>query len=121
MLRPKPATIQQVSVLKFDSIIDVHTPEEFLLDHIPGAINYPVLSNEERIMVGILHKTSPFEARRIGASIISRNVANILENECSKHPKTWKPLIYCWRGGLRSGSLAIVSAPIIISSILSLL
>jgi tRNA 2-selenouridine synthase len=112
MLRPKPVCITQFSDYKFNTVIDVRSPAEFEIDHIPGSINCPVLNNEERIIIGTLHKESPFEARRLGAAIISRNVANILENELSTYQKNWKPLIYCWRGGLRSGSLAIVMAQV---------
>lgn len=112
MLRPKSATIDQVPILQFGTIIDVRTPAEFAQDHIPGSINLPVLSNDERIQIGTLHKDFPFEARRLGAALISRNVAKILEDELGSHVKSWKPLIYCWRGGLRSGSLAIVMAQV---------
>ena len=112
MLRPKSATIDQIPTLRFGAIIDVRTPAEFTQDHIPGSINLPVLTDDERIRIGTLHKHSPFEARRLGAALISRNVAKILEDEFGSHIKSWKPLIYCWRGGLRSGSLSIVLAQV---------
>jgi tRNA 2-selenouridine synthase len=112
MMRPKMAIVSDISSSGFDLIIDVRTPDEYEQDHLPGAVNYPVLDNEQRILIGTLHKHSPFEARRLGAALISRNVSNILEHELSTHQKQWKPLIYCWRGGLRSGSLAIVMAQV---------
>ena len=90
----------------FDVIIDVRTPTEFALDHLPGAINCPVLSNEERVIVGTLYKQeSPFAARQRGAQFISRNIALHLEKEFEGKPKDWQPLIYCWRGGMRSGAM----------------
>jgi tRNA 2-selenouridine synthase len=90
----------------FDEIIDVRTPAEYLLDHIPGAVNYPVLSNEERIIVGTKYKQeSSFEAKKLGATLIARNIANHIETEFSKRPKNWRPLIYCWRGGKRSSAM----------------
>ncbi len=90
----------------FDVIIDVRTPAEFALDHLPGAINCPVLSNEERVVVGTLYKqVSPFAARQRGAQFISRNIALHLEKEFEGKPKGWQPLIYCWRGGMRSGAM----------------
>jgi tRNA 2-selenouridine synthase len=90
----------------FDEIIDVRTPAEYLLDHIPGAVNYPVLSNEERIIVGTKYKQeSSFEAKKLGATLIARNIANHIEAEFSKRPKNWRPLIYCWRGGKRSSAM----------------
>ena len=94
----------------FDAIIDVRTPDEFTDDHIPGAINLPVLSNEERITVGTLHKQNAFQGRRLGATLISRNIADFLEGFLSDKPPSWSPLVYCWRGGQRSGSLARVMA-----------
>jgi tRNA 2-selenouridine synthase len=91
---------------QFDAIIDVRTPAEFALDHLPGAINCPVLSNEERVIVGTLYKqVSPFAARQRGAQFISRNIAQHLEKQFEGKPKDWQPLIYCWRGGMRSGAM----------------
>jgi tRNA 2-selenouridine synthase len=91
---------------QYDVIIDVRTPAEFALDHLPGSINCPVLSNEERVIVGTLYKqVSPFAARQRGAQFISRNIALHLEKEFEGKPKDWQPLIYCWRGGMRSGAM----------------
>ena len=93
----------------FDEIIDVRTPAEFAEDHIPGAINCPVLSDEERVTVGTLHaQASPFEARRLGAALISKNIARHLQERFYDRPKSWKPLIYCWRGGQRSSAMNII-------------
>ena len=95
----------------YDAIIDVRTPLEFADDHIPGAINIPVLSDEERVVVGTLHKQNAFEGRRLGASLISQNIArHFKDSVLAEKPASWSPLIYCWRGGQRSGSLARVMA-----------
>lgn len=97
----------------FDEIIDVRTPAEFADDHIPGAINCPVLSNEERITVGTLYKqVSPFEARKVGAALVAKNIAHHIESNFHAHPKSWKPLVYCWRGGQRSGAMSIILAQV---------
>jgi tRNA 2-selenouridine synthase len=97
----------------FDEIIDVRTPAEFAEDHIPGAINCPVLSNEERVIVGTLYKqVSPFEARKVGAALIAKNIAHHLQTRSRDHPKSWRPLVYCWRGGQRSGAMSIVLAQV---------
>lgn len=97
----------------FDEIIDVRTPAEFAEDHIPGAINCPVLSDEERITVGTLYKqVSPFEARKVGAALIAKNIAHHLQTRFHAHPKSWRPLIYCWRGGQRSGAMSIILAQV---------
>ena len=93
----------------YDMIIDVRTPAEFALDHIPGAVNFPVLSNEERVVVGTTYKqVSPFEAKKMGAAMISRNVARHIEEQMLDKPKEWRPLIYCWRGGQRSGAMQVI-------------
>jgi tRNA 2-selenouridine synthase len=90
---------------QFDAIIDVRSPAEFALDHIPGAINYPVLNNEERAQIGTLYKqVSPFAAKKLGAAMVSRNIAQHLEQSMIDNPREWRPLIYCWRGGERSGA-----------------
>ena len=94
---------------QFDAIIDVRSPAEFALDHIPGSINYPVLNNEERAKIGTLYKqVSPFAAKKLGAAIVSRNIAQHLEQSMLDHPREWRPLIYCWRGGERSGAFTHV-------------
>ncbi|MFD1558054.1 tRNA 2-selenouridine(34) synthase MnmH [Paraburkholderia silviterrae] len=97
------ATLSQLG--EFDEIVDVRTPLEYAEDHVPGAINAPVLSNEERVIVGTLYKDSPFEATRVGAAIAARNIAMHLDTTFADRPRNWRPLIYCWRGGKRSGSM----------------
>ena len=89
---------------------DVRSPAEFALDHVTGAKNIPVLSDEERDEVGRLYKTNPFRARKLGAAIIATNVANLLRHDLADQDGTLHPLIYCWRGGLRSQSIATILA-----------
>lgn len=99
--------------MEFDEIIDVRSPSEFKLDHIPGARNYPVLDDEERVKVGTLYtQESPFLAKKIGAAIVSHNIARHLESSFLDKPKTWRPLVYCWRGGKRSGAMAHILSEI---------
>lgn len=96
-----------------DTIIDVRSPAEFAEDHLPGAVSAPVLDDRERAHVGqIWHRDSPFQARRIGAAIVSRNIARMLDNDFSARPPDWRPLVYCWRGGDRSGALAGILASV---------
>jgi tRNA 2-selenouridine synthase len=93
----------------FDEIIDVRSPSEFADDHIPGAINCPVLDDAQRAQVGTIYKQiSPFEAKKIGAALVSANIARHLQEQFLDRPRSWKPLIYCWRGGDRSGSMTTV-------------
>lgn len=88
-----------------DTVIDVRSPAEYAEDHVPGAINLPVLNNEERAEVGTIYvQQSPFLARKIGAAMVFRNAANHIEHSLSHHDGGWRPLVYCWRGGQRSGS-----------------
>ena len=89
--------------------IDVRSPAEFAIDHLPGAVNLPVLTDDERKQVGTLHaQDSAFAARRMGAALVARNIAHIVDTHCATMPRDWAPVIYCWRGGKRSASLAHV-------------
>lgn len=93
----------------FDEIIDVRTPLEYADDHVPGARNAPVLDNEERALIGTMYKqVSPFEASRAGAALVARNIARHLETTFADRPQGWRPLVYCWRGGKRSGSMTLM-------------
>ncbi len=92
-----------------DAVIDVRSESEFADDHLPGAISCPVLDDAERAEVGTLYvQVSPFEARRRGAVLVARNIARHLEQRFAGEPRTWRPLVYCWRGGERSAAFAMV-------------
>ena len=98
---------------RFDELIDVRSEREFADDHLPGAINRPVLHDAERAEIGTLYKqVSPFNARRRGAVLVARNIATIVETQLEAKPRDWKPLVYCWRGGQRSAALTHVLARI---------
>lgn len=91
---------------QFDTLIDARSPAEFALDHIPGALNCPALDDEERRIVGTLYKQQgAFEARRVGGALVAANLARHLREHFADRPPGWKPLVYCWRGGMRSGSM----------------
>ena len=93
----------------FDTLIDARSESEYAEDRLPGAENWPSLTDEERRIVGTEYKqVSPFVARKRGAALVARNVARHIEQEVMDKPKDWQPLVYCWRGGKRSGSLALV-------------
>ncbi len=101
--------IAELADAPFDEIIDVRSPAEFAEDHLPGAISLPVLSNAERARVGTIYKQdSPFTARKTGAAIISRNIAAHLDTHFAGKPRDYRPLVYCWRGGQRSGAMGII-------------
>lgn len=93
----------------FSAIIDARSENEYAEDHLPGARNWPSLHNEERHVIGTLYKqVSPFEAQKRGAALVATNIAGHIQRELTDTPKSWQPLVYCWRGGKRSGSLAMV-------------
>jgi tRNA 2-selenouridine synthase len=98
-----PTTVADIA--DFKVLIDVRSPAEFALDHLPGAINCPVLDDEERQIVGTTYvQVSAFEARKIGGAMVARNIARHLDEQFRDKPRDWRPLVYCWRGGMRSSS-----------------
>ncbi len=87
----------------------MRSPSEFEIDHVPGAISLPVLDDKERARVGKLYKhASSFDAKKLGAALVARNIAKHIEMQLVTRPSNWRPLVYCWRGGNRSASLAYV-------------
>ena len=93
----------------FDAVIDARSESEFAEDHLPGAVNWPVLNDAERAAIGTEYKQlSAFDARKRGAALAALNIAHHLQSHVMPLPRTWRPLVYCWRGGQRSGSLAMV-------------
>jgi HEAT repeat protein/rhodanese-related sulfurtransferase len=97
----------------YDEVIDARSTGEFAEDHLPGAVNLPVLSDIERAEVGtIYHQIGAFEARRDGAALVSRNIARHLAGHLADKGKDYRPLVYCWRGGMRSHGFATVLAAI---------
>ena len=108
-LHPLSASQAMAQLATFDAVIDARSELEFAEDHLPGAQNWLSLNNEERVRVGTLYKqVSPFEAQKRGAAMVAANIAQHIERHVLDLPKSWQPLVYCWRGGKRSGSLALV-------------
>ncbi|HAT30920.1 MAG TPA: tRNA 2-selenouridine(34) synthase MnmH [Janthinobacterium sp.] len=98
---------------EFDAIIDARSPSEYALDHLPGAINCPVLDDAQRITVGTMYKqVNAFEAKKVGAAMVAKNIGQHIETLWLDKPRGWQPLIYCWRGGNRSGAMAHILAKI---------
>ena len=105
----KRVKFSDIHIHDFDNVIDVRSPLEFEDDRIPGSINLPVLSNAEREMIGTMYKQkSKFEAKKLGASIVSKNISDHLKDYLYNKNRDWLPLIYCWRGGQRSYALATI-------------
>ncbi len=104
-----PQPLDFAALGNFDAIIDTRSPAEYALDHIPGALNCPVLDDFEREQVGTLYKqTSRFDAKKLGAAWVARNIARHIEDQFQDKPKNWRPLVYCWRGGARSAAMTHV-------------
>jgi tRNA 2-selenouridine synthase len=93
---------------EFDAVIDVRSPSEFADDHIPRAINLPVLDDAERARVGALYASAPFDARRVGAALVAAHLDEHLRGALADKPPAWRPLVNCWRGGMRSGAMVQV-------------
>lgn len=93
----------------FSTIIDARSEGEYAEDHLPGAVNWPSLNDEERRIVGTRYKQiNQFEAKKLGAALVAKNIAAHIQREVLDKPREWQPLVYCWRGGKRSGSLALI-------------
>ena len=110
----RPAVLATVAQLAgFDEIIDTRSESEFAADHVSGAVNCPVLNDEERARIGTIYKQcSPFEARKLGAALASGNISRHLRERFLDRPRAWRPLVYCWRGGQRSAAFAHVLSEI---------
>lgn len=97
----------------YDAIIDARSESEYAQDRLPGAVNWPSLHDDERVRVGTLYQqVNPFEARKLGAALVARNIADHIDAHGEHMPRDWQPLLYCWRGGQRSSALATVLAQI---------
>ncbi|HEX2543847.1 MAG TPA: tRNA 2-selenouridine(34) synthase MnmH [Ramlibacter sp.] len=108
-VKPIAAADAMARLADFDAVIDARSESEYAEDRMPGAINWPSLDDAQRHEVGTLYKqVSPFDARKRGAALVAANIARHIEREVMDKPKGWKPLVYCWRGGQRSGSLSLV-------------
>jgi tRNA 2-selenouridine synthase len=94
-------------VSRFDTVVDCRSPAEYAEDHLPGAISAPVLDDAERATIGTLYKrASPFDAKKLGAALVAKNVARHIETLFAGKGREWRPLVYCWRGGKRSAAMA---------------
>lgn len=94
---------------RFSAVIDARSEGEYAEDRLPGAVNWPSLHDEERKIVGTQYKQiSQFEAKKLGAALVAKNIAEHIQRDVLDKPREWQPLVYCWRGGKRSGSLALI-------------
>lgn len=88
--------------------IDLRSPGEYELNHIPGAVNIPLFNNEERAEIGTIYKqVGQKEARWRAMEIVSPKLPSILGEIKKISESGKKPLLYCWRGGMRSRTTAL--------------
>jgi tRNA 2-selenouridine synthase len=106
--------IQSISIADFmemgDSLplADVRTPAEFAHGHIPGALNIPLFSNEERVRVGTTYKQAGREAAvLLGFDLTGSKWSGFIREACGFAPEN-KLAVHCWRGGMRSEAMAWV-------------
>ena len=103
------SSLAELMQAPFDEIIDVRSPSEFAEDHLPGALNLPVLDDEERARVGTIYKQeSAFLARKVGGALVAKRAGANIEAHLMDRPGSYRPLVYCWRGGMRSGAFATI-------------
>ncbi len=88
------------------TVLDVRTPKEFEQGRLPGSSNFPIFSNDERHEVGICYKQKGRdEAVKLGLEFVGPKLSGFVadaEQLCDGRTAT----LYCWRGGMRSGSMA---------------
>ena len=106
-------SIADILSLPYDEVIDTRSPGEYAEDHVPGAVNLPSLDNDERARVGTVYvQDSRFKARRMGAALVAKNAAAHLQTYLADKPADYRPLVYCWRGGMRSNAIALIYSQI---------
>jgi tRNA 2-selenouridine synthase len=77
------------------------SPAEYAEDHILRAISAPVLDDAERAKVGTLYKQASVRSRKMGAALSPRTFPSTSRSSSATKPKSWHPLVYCWRGERR--------------------
>lgn len=104
---PTPIDIDQfIKLSETYPVLDVRTPAEYEQGHIPGAINLPLFTNEERIVVGTLYKQKGKQTAVLkGLEIVGPKLQEYVK-EAIKLNRDGNFLVHCWRGGMRSSSMA---------------
>jgi len=95
-----------LSMAKNIPVIDVRSPSEYLKGHIPGALNLPLFSDDERVKVGTLYvRSGKGDAYLLGLEIVGPKLKSFAE-EVKQLAVNQQLLVHCWRGGMRSNSMA---------------
>ncbi len=105
-MTPKLDTEDFLQLSESTPMVDVRSPAEFAKGHIPGAINIPIFSNDERAAVGTAYKQQgKDEAVQLGLEYVGPKLKDFAA-KASSIAVNKEILLYCWRGGMRSGSMA---------------
>ena len=99
---PHPHQLEVDDFQRYDVIIDARSPREYSDDHLPGAMNLPVVLDAEYEKVGIAHKDDPHQAYLIGVRLSLRNIADHIDQHLADFGSSARFLVYCFRGGKRS-------------------
>ncbi|MCK9905796.1 tRNA 2-selenouridine(34) synthase MnmH, partial [Frankia sp. Cpl3] len=96
----------------YGNLIDVRSPGEFARDTIPGAVNIPLFSDRERAQVGIMYKQEGQAAAQwLGMQLVSPKMETLMQSVRQRAEETGEaPVMFCWRGGMRSRAMATFSA-----------
>lgn len=100
--RLPPDALDAATLAGYALVIDARSPREYAEDHVPGAVNLPVVNDDEYAAVGTLHRTDPHAAYLVGVQWSLRNIAGHLQRLIAQHPPQARFLVYCFRGGKRS-------------------
>ena len=99
LVHPRQLAVQEFA--SYALVIDARSPHEFAQDHIPGAVNLPVVDDEEFAQVGIRHKNDKHGAYLVGVAYALRNIADQIKPLISRYTPQDRFLVYCFRGGKR--------------------
>jgi tRNA 2-selenouridine synthase len=102
MQLPHPLQLEVLEFGDYSLVIDARSPHEYAEDHIPEAINLPVVDDVEYAEVGTRHRTDPHSAYLIGVEYSLHNIANQIKPLIAKYGENDRMLVYCFRGGKRS-------------------
>ncbi|HHX51780.1 MAG TPA: tRNA 2-selenouridine(34) synthase MnmH [Clostridia bacterium] len=102
----KDIDIEEALGLENARFVDLRSPGEYTVDTIPGAFNLPLLNDEERKIVGtIYNEQGPYQAREAGLGIVAPKLPDLVR-QLERIKIHHDLIIFCWRGGLRSKSVA---------------
>ena len=100
-------TAEQLYTLRDPLVVNVRSPCEFASESIPGAVNVPLLNDEERAEVGTTYvQIGEMVARRVALKLISPKIPDIVDRILTLRRSGQPTVIHCWRGGLRSEAVA---------------